>query len=101
MKNIQATEKLIKPPEKLMMVADVVIMPPEKLIKPPDMVIMPPNMVTMATEKLMMLPDMNIKGSEKLMMALFAVIMGVSIGNELIFFLMIVRGLNFFKTPLY
>ena len=90
MKNILATEKLIKSPVKFMMVSDGVIMPPEKLIKLPDMVIMPPNIIMMATEKLIMLPDMNIMVPEKLMTALFAVIMGVSIGYELIYFLMIV-----------
>ena len=101
MKNILASEKLIKLSVKFMRESDFVIMPPEKLIKLPDMVMMPPNMVMRTTEKLMMPPDMNIKVSEKLMMALFAVIMGVSIAYELIFFLMIVMGLNFFKTPLY
>ena len=96
-----ATEKLIKLSVKFMMVSDGVIMPLEKLIKLPDMVMMPPNMVMRTTEKLMMTPDMNITVSEKLMMALFGVILRGSIGYELIFFLMIVRGLNFFKTLLY
>lgn len=101
MKNILATEKLIKPSVKFRMVSDFVIMPSEKLIMPSDMVMMPPNMVMRAAEKLMMLPDMNNMVSEKLKMALFAVILRGSINNELIFFLMIVRGFNFFKTPLY
>ena len=101
MKNILATEKLIKLSVKFMRVPDFVIMPPEKLIKPLDMVMMPPNMVMRATEKLMMPPDMNNMVSEKLKMALFAEILRGAIGYKLIFFLMIVRGLNFFKTPLY
>ena len=101
MRNILATEKLIMLPVKFRMVSDFVNKTPVKLIKPPDMVIMTPKIVMMATEKLMMTPDMNIKVSEKLKMALFAVIMGVSIGYELIFFLMIVMALNFFKTLLY
>ena len=86
MKNILASEKLIKLSVEFMKVSDFVIMPPEKLIMLPDMVMRLPNMVMRATEKLMMPPDMNIMVFEKLMMALFAVIMGVSIAYELIFF---------------
>ena len=101
MKNILAAEKLIKLSVKFMRVPDFVIMPPEKLIMLPDMVMMPPKMVMRATEKLMMPPDMNNMVSEKLMMALLAVILRGSIGYELIFFLMIVKGLNFFKRAIY
>ena len=49
-----------------------------------------PDMVIMVSEKLIKPPDMNIMVSVKLKMSLFAVILRGAIGNELIFFLMIV-----------